>query len=204
MSGHPAGRRHRLAAVVAAFALAGAVAGCGGDNTINEQAKQGDDKGYIAGDGGVQELPADERAAPVELSGTTLAGKRWSLTDAAGQVVVLNVWGSWCKPCQAEVPHLEQAHEKWTKAKAPVQLMGLAQRDPSVDNARSALRRWGGTYPSLADDGGRALLQLQGKVVATPTTLVLDKQHRIAARVSGSVTTTTLTELVDTVLAEKS
>ncbi len=59
------------------------------------------------------------------------------------------------------------------------------------------------TYPSLAYDGGVPILSLQGKASATPTTLVLDAQGRIAARVSGPVSTTTLLGLVDDAIDEK-
>ena len=80
--------------------------------------------------------------------------------------------------------------------------MGIDQRDSNAV-ASSALKKWGVTYPSLANDDGANLQGLQRKVSATPTTLVLDKQGRIAARVSGSTTETTVRNMVDKVLAEK-
>ncbi|GAB3588085.1 TlpA family protein disulfide reductase [Calidifontibacter terrae] len=192
----------RLAGAAALLAIAG-LTGCSSDpNSIAAQAKDGDSKGYVAGDGTVQQLAVSQRGKPVTVSGTTLDGKAWSTKDAADKVVVLNVWGEWCPPCQKEIPQLQEVWTGWQKSGAPVQLMGLDQRD-SVARATAILRTKKATYPSLRDDGGRSLLALQGKAQYTPTTLVLDKQHRIAARVSGPVDASTLRGLVQDVLAGK-
>ena len=193
----------RLAAAGAAVALGLTLTACGDDaNSISSQAKQGDNKGYVAGDGQIESLAVGDRKKPVKVSGTTLQGKPWTLASAKGQVVVLNVWGSWCPPCQKELPHLQDAWSSYSSAKKPVQFVGLLQRD-SVDSASSTLAKFKVTYPSLKDDGGKTLLGLQGKVVTTPTTLVIDKQGRIAARISGETTATTLRNLVDQTLAEQ-
>ena len=79
--------------------------------------------------------------------------------------------------------------------------MGVNYRD-GVSTAQAFLRANKITYPSLQDDGGRTLLALRGKANTTPTTLVLDRQGRIAARVSGPVSATTLSALVSDVLSE--
>lgn len=191
----------RTAVLLLASGLA--LAGCGGESdSIADQAKQGDDKGYIAGDGTIQKVATADRRDPVELAGKTLDGTAWDVKNARGKVVVLNVWGAWCGPCQKEMPELQKAWSRFQQDKKPVQMMGLDQRD-SVPVARSTLQKFKVTYPSLQDDGGQSLLGLQGSVVTTPTTLVLDRQGRIAARVSGETTASTVRGLVDDVLAEK-
>ncbi|MBD2759771.1 TlpA family protein disulfide reductase [Yimella sp. cx-573] len=191
----------RRAVNAAAAALIGvALVGCGGDgNSVGAQANKGDSKGYIAGDGSIEQLAADKRGKPVVLDGKLLDGKPWTSDAAKNKVLVLNVWGSWCPPCQEELPHLEKAWQGWQKSGVPVQMMGINQRDSAV-RASATLRKFGVTYPSLQEDGGKALLALQGKVRNYPTTLVLDKNHRIAARVSGAVSEATLKGLVDDVL----
>lgn len=190
----------RLTAGAVAFLLAGSLAACSDDpNSIGAQANKGDSKGYVAGDGTIEQIGSGERGKPVSLSGKLLDGTQWSSDQATGKVVVLNVWGAWCPPCQKELPHLQKAWTGWQDSGKPVVMLGINQRD-SVQRAQATLDKFAISYPSLAEDGGRALLSLQGKVRAYPTTLVLDKQHRIAARVSGEVTESTLNGLVDDVL----
>jgi thiol-disulfide isomerase/thioredoxin len=177
---------------------------CGGDaNSITAQAKDGSRKGYISGDGAIESIDATSRAKPVALAGTTLDGKEWSAARARGKVVVLNVWASWCPPCQAEAPALAKTAAAYEKSGQPVEFMGIDTRDnPASGKATAA--RWGIPFPSLNDESGVLILALQGKVSSPPTTLVLDHSGRIAARVNGEVSAATLTGLVDDVLAEKS
>ncbi|REF30094.1 TlpA family protein disulfide reductase [Calidifontibacter indicus] len=194
-----ASRRTVLTALGGMFATA-TLAACSSDpNSVSAQANKGDSKGYVAGDGTIEQLAVSQRGKPVQLDGTLLDGKTWSSSSADGKVVVLNVWGAWCPPCQNELPHLQSAWAGWQAAGQPVVMLGINQRD-SVQRAQATLAKLKVTYPSLAEDGGKALLSLQGKVRAYPTTLVLDKEHRIAARVSGEVTEATLKGLVDDVL----
>ena len=99
----------RAAAVIAAGALTFGATACG-DGKNDEISKQAQDqKGYVGGDGTVEELPAAKRDKPVTLSGKLLDGTDWNVEQARGKVVVLNVWGAWCGPCQAEMPHLQKA-----------------------------------------------------------------------------------------------
>lgn len=192
----------RAAAVIAAGALTFGATACG-DGKNDEISKQAQDqKGYVGGDGTVEELPAAKRDKPVTLSGKLLDGTDWNVEQARGKVVVLNVWGAWCGPCGAEMPHLQKAWQSYEKSGKNVVFMGIDQRDSNAV-ASSTLKKWGVTYPSLANDDGANLQGLQRKVSATPTTLVLDAQGRIAARVSGATTETTVRNMVDKVLAEK-
>ncbi len=186
-------------ALLAAASLA--LAGCSGEgSTINDQMRQGDQKGYVAGDGTVQALVADERETVVTLEGTTLEEEPWSSADHRGEVVVINVWGSWCGPCIQETPDLEEVAGEMQEAGEPVQFVGVNIRD-SIPTALAFQERYGVSYPSLQDDGGRTRAQLEGLAVATPTTMVLDGQGRVAARVSGPVEASTLRGLVEDVLA---
>ena len=203
--GEPMSRKskvRKLMAVVAVGALSLGVAACSSDaNSIAAQAKSGDGKGFVSGDGTIERVPLDQRPAPLTLNGTTFQGTRWKVADARDNVLVLNVWGSWCGPCVAEMPHLQQVWSQVSRSGDPVQFMGINYRD-GAETAEAFLRVNKITFPSLADDGGRTLLALRGKANTTPTTLVLDRQGRIAARVSGPVTVATLTGLVKDVLGE--
>ena len=193
----------RWGAVAMAGGLALVTAACTSDpNSVESQARSGDRKGYVAGDGSIEQLPPAQRGEPVELLGTTLEGEQWSLKDKDGAVVVVNVWGSWCPPCIEETPALQKAWEKVQAERKDVVFIGMDKLE-GPETGLAFQKAKGVTYPSLAYDGGVPLLALQGKASATPTTLVLDGEGRIAARVSGPVTTSTLLGLVDDVLAEQ-
>ena len=178
------------------------ISACGSDaGSIAAQARSGDGKGYVSGDGSIERVAPDKRSSPLTLNGTTIAGTPWKVADAKGRVLVLNVWGQWCGPCVAEMPHLQRVWSALSAAGRPVQFMGINYRD-GVETARAFLRANNVTYPSLRDDGGAALLALRGTANTTPTTLVLDNRGRIAARVSGPVTVATLSALVNDLLGE--
>lgn len=183
------------------------VGACSKDaNSIAEQAKAGDGKGYVAGDGTVQQVPPAERGVPVVLAGTTVDGGSWSIdAEGAGKVVVVNVWGSWCPPCVEEQPRLQEVWSTLSAAKKPVAFVGVDTKESPATGA-AFLRANAVTYPSISNDAstGQPMLALQGKAAATPSTLVLDRQHRIAARVLGATTAATLSGLIDDVLAEPS
>lgn len=179
------------ARVLLAAALAAGLAGCAeaggtGGNTIAAQAKRGDDKGYVAGDGSVEQLAPEQRGEPIALAGTTLDGTPWSAETARGDVVVLNVWGSWCQPCEAEAPVLEEVYQQYAGAD-DVQFMGINTGETAETGAAGAAA-WGMTYPSLTDKDRLLASSLDGLANATPTTLVLDRDGRVAARISGPVT----------------
>jgi thiol-disulfide isomerase/thioredoxin len=178
------------------------VSACGSDaGSIAAQARSGDGKGYVSGDGTIERLAPDTRSSPLTLTGTTMQGTPWKVADARSHVLVLNVWGQWCGPCVAEMPHLQTVWAQLSAAGKPVEFMGVNYRD-GVQTAEAFLRANRITYPSLQDDGGATLLALRGKANTTPTTLILDGQGRIAARVSGPVTAATLSGLVNDVLAK--
>lgn len=182
--------------VVVAVLLA--VAGCssGGAQAVPDQ-------GYISGKGTVTAVGPAGRDAPVAFSGETLDGQRFDVRDHRGKVVVVNVWGSWCPPCIAEAPDLQEA---WSALEPDgVQFVGIDFRD----NTAAALaheKRFGVTYPSIEDQAGRVLLALRGSLPprAIPSTLVLDQRGRVAARVLGQVPGSTLRALVSDVLTEDS
>lgn len=190
--------RSRLAVALAVPLTAGvALAGCtsGGSSSSGLN--------YQAGDGTITVLSPDQRKPPGELRGKTVDGKDVDLAGYRGSVVVLNVWGSWCPPCQQEAPDLQAA----SVALAPkgVKFLGINTKENGNQAAAAAFERaYGITYPSLFDSPDY-LLALRGVVAANaiPSTVVVDAQGRIAARISGPTTKATLVDLVDDVLTGK-
>ena len=185
----------------AAVLLLGGTACTDDPNSVAAQAKAGDRKGYVSGDGAVETIPEADRAEPVELSGELLDGTAWDSATARGDVLVVNVWGSWCAPCVAEAPDLQKVWSELEAERAPVRFVGINFREDPARGAAFA-KKAGMTYPSLSDEesGGVLILALQGKAPTVPTTLVLDREGRIAARVNGPVSASTLRGLVDDVV----
>ena len=181
-------------ATLAVLALSACSGGPGGQAVAGQ--------GYISGDGTITTLSSPERDAPVRFAGTTLDGEAFDVRDYRGEVVVVNVWGSWCPPCIAEAPALQKV---WTQTRdRGVQFVGIDTQDNAAA-ARAHERRFGVTYPSIDDDGGRVLLGLRGTLPprAIPSTIVLDRSGRVAARVLGQVDASTLRALVSDALAER-
>ena len=157
----------------------------GGAISSNEQS-------FIAGNGVATFIPkADRKSAPA-IAGPTLDGGNFVATP--GKVMVLNVWASWCSPCRAEAPALEEL----SLAHPEVQFLGVLTRD-SLVAARAFVERFGITYPSLTDDA--LLLKFHGQLTpnAIPTTLIIDADGNVAARISGEVTYSALEDLINRV-----
>jgi thiol-disulfide isomerase/thioredoxin len=183
----------RSRSALAAVALLALLAGC--SNDIGSSG----DQGYVAGKGLITSLAVADRASPGDVSGTTIDGKPLSLDDYAGKVVVVNVWGSWCAPCRAEAPMLADAARDL--AKQDVAFLGIDSRDPSESAAKAFVRRFGIPYPSIYDQQGRTLLAFRGTLNpnAIPSTVIIDREGRVAASVLGEISRTTLYDLVEEV-----
>ena len=135
-----------------------------------------------------------------ELSGETLDGETLSTADYTGKVLVLNVWGSWCAPCRAEAPALVEA----AKQMPDVQFIGINTRDNDPATAQAFVRAFGVEYPNLYDRDGSLLLGFgQVPPKAIPSTLVIDATGRVAARMLGEVSTSTLVGVVEDVNAKQ-
>ncbi|WP_193605766.1 TlpA family protein disulfide reductase [Nocardioides dongkuii] len=161
------------------------------------------DGGYIEGDGRVTQIDPGDRADPIELTGETLDGEPVDLADLRGEVVVMNTWGAWCGACHGEMPDLVAAADELGDR---ARFLGINTRDPSREAARSFERRYDVEYPSVdASSDPAVLLAFTGvfSPKATPTTVVLDQDGRVAAVVNGPVPSTlTLVQVVEDVLAE--
>ena len=163
-------------AVLAVLALA---SGCAtGDNA---PAKEGEFT--FVSPGGQTRIfyPPQERGRVSGLAGESLLepGRRIALDGYEGKVVVLNLWGSWCGPCRSEADDLQSVQDK--TAGQGVQFVGIDVRDDRAA-ASDFVRDRKLTYPSIYDESGRTLLALKNYPRSTvPSTIVLDRQHRVAA-----------------------
>ena len=204
------GRRSRIrpvrgavgVALAAVFAVG--LSACAPD-PVSDSFLSGDNTGYVAADGAVVEIPEADRGEPVSFGGVTEDGERFDSADIAGQVTVVNFWYAGCAPCRVEADALQTVWERFEGQ--GVSFVGVNTRD-QADTARAFSTEYGVTYPSLIDvDTAEAKLAFAEAVPiqATPTTLVLDKQGRVAARIIGAIDgPSILSTLVKDALAEDS
>ncbi|WP_415951277.1 TlpA family protein disulfide reductase [Streptomyces sp. KLOTTS4A1] len=194
----PASRRVLLATGTALAALTlsactdgGTQGGGGGTN-------------FVAGKGGISTAAKGERAAAPDISGKTLEGEQLSLADYKGKIVVVNTWGSWCSPCRAEAKYLKRVSEE-TRSKG-VEFLGINTRDPEISSAIAFEEDHEIPYPSLYDPVGKQILKFPGGSLSPqsiPTTIVIDRDGKIAARFLGGISDKRLYEMINPVLAEK-
>ena len=191
---------HTLVAVLAALSVLG---GCSSASPASPSSRASDVAGqnYQSGDGSVTTWKVQSRGLPITLAGTDFEGAAVDVSSWRGDVVVLNAWYAGCPPCRAEAPDLVAFAADY--ANAGVHVLGINGVD-DAGTAQAFQRTFHVKYPSIADIGGRAIAALQGAVPvqAVPTTVVLDRSGRVAARVLGKVDAATLRALVDDVLIE--
>ncbi|UYQ63692.1 TlpA family protein disulfide reductase [Streptomyces peucetius] len=194
-----ASRAALLTALVAAGALT--LSACGDGGTSGG----GGDTNFVTGTGGVETVPKGERRSPEKLAGETLHGEQLDVADLKGKVVVLNLWGSWCGPCRAEARHFAAVAEE-TEAQG-VAFVGINTRDPKKQKAINFEKDYGIEYPSLYDPIGKLIVNAFPKGTlnpqAIPTTIVLDREGKIAARSLKALDDKGLRKMIDPVIAEK-
>lgn len=190
------------AAVLTAAALV--LTGCASNDPLAQQYRDGSDKNYVAGDGSIMEVSPADRDAPITFEGTTELGESVSSEDYLGEVLVVNFWASYCGPCRVEAPDLEKVSQEWAGKGAS--FLGINTYD-GAEQALAFSRKYGVSYPSVLDaKSGEAQLAFAGKVPpsALPTTLVLDREGRVAARILGQVQAASILDaLIETVAAEE-
>ncbi|MDW4908771.1 TlpA disulfide reductase family protein [Streptomyces sp. ADMS] len=197
--GHARSRRAvLLTATVAASALA--LTACGSGGTSGGSG----DTNFITGTDGIATVAQGKRVAAPDLSGPTIDGKQLDVADYRGKVVVLNVWGSWCGPCRLEAKNFVAVSEDLKDQ--GVQFVGINTRDTSTGPAVAFEKQYGVTYPSLYDPTGKLMLRFKKGTLnpqAIPSTLILDRQGRIAARTLQALSEDNLRKMLKPVLAEK-
>jgi thiol-disulfide isomerase/thioredoxin len=174
---------------VALMAISVLLTSCGGGGTSTSQ------ESFVSGNGSVTFINKEKRVEAPALSGMTLSGTNY--TYSVGKVAVVNVWASWCSPCRAEAPTLVALANKYSD----VAFIGILTRDNPA-TAEAFQRRFSLPYPTLIDDS--LLIGFKGSLPANaiPSTVLIDKAGRVAARISGAVTVASLSDLIERVSTE--
>jgi len=191
-------RRAVASALAASAALA--LAACDG-GAIGQDTPASNGQSFVSGSYGTTFLQAGSRPAAPAVAGTTLAGQKVTLASYRGHVLVINFWGSWCSPCRQEAPVLGTlARQFWSR---DVRFLGVDIQD-NVSGGRAFVRTFGITYPSLNDPSDEIALAFRGTVppAGIPTTLLIDRSGRIAARIVGGASYAGLKSLITKVDAK--
>ncbi len=195
--------RVRIRTAVALLLAATLLTGCAADDSLAQQYRDGSEKGYISGDFQVVEISEPERGDSVVFEGVTETGDTVISDDYRGGVLVVNFWYAACGPCIVEAPLLEEVWQDYQDQ--DVAFLGVNTYDQPA-TALSFARDNNITYPSVIDvnDGQVKLAFAQlTPIQATPTTLVIDRDGRVAARIIGQLATASiLSTLVADTLAE--
>ena len=189
--------------IAAAAATAALLAGC---STGHDAVAQGGTFEFVA-PGGQTDIfydPPEKRSRPGPISGPDLLdpAKTRSVADFAGQVVVINIWGQWCGPCRTEIGQLQQVYQQTRDA--GVAFLGIDVRDNNRDAAVDFVTDRSITFPSIYDPAMRTMIAFGGKYPTTviPSTVVLDREHRVAAVFLRELLAQDLRPLVDRLVAE--
>jgi thiol-disulfide isomerase/thioredoxin len=186
--------------MLSAFVLVSS--GCATDS-LAEQFREGDNKNYIAGDGTVTEFALGSRPKAADWSGVSESGDSLSSDHLAGVITVINFWYAGCAPCRVEMPELIELQDEFLGDQ--VQFIGVNVRDTS-ETALAFARQINLNFPSVMDaKTGSVVLAFTGVVTpqAVPTTLVIDSEGNVSARVLGRIDKGILEELIKTVISEK-
>ncbi|WP_371669845.1 TlpA family protein disulfide reductase [Streptomyces sp. NBC_00289] len=197
----PTRTRNRAALLTAGAAVAAlTLSACGSGGTSGGSGNTN----FVTGTNGIATVAKDGRSVAPELAGETVNGTRLDVADYKGKVVVLNVWGSWCPPCRAEAKNFEKVYQD-VKGQG-VQFVGINTRDTSVGPAKAFEADYGITYPSLYDPTGKLMLRFKKGTLnpqLIPSTLVIDRDGRVAARALQALSEDKLRSMLKPVLAEK-
>jgi thiol-disulfide isomerase/thioredoxin len=190
--------RRALVALCCAALLAGCSTGSDQVDVNN-----GGEFRFVAGTPAGEVIPVGERASAPEFSGTLLDGEPFESGQLAGQVAVLNFWGSWCAPCRVETPEFSEVSADL--ADDGVRFLGINVKETDEQFATAFVDRFAIAFPSIYDPRGEVALAFRDYPAnAIPSTIVLDPRGRVAAVYTGAVSQEDLRSVLDRVLQEGS
>lgn len=155
---------------------------------------------FVAGTPDGEVIPERERAAAPRFSGELLDGSEFDSASLSGDIVVINFWGSWCAPCRLETPEFQQVYDDFSAD--GVSFLGINVKDDR-QLAQAFLDDNAITFPSVFDPRGEvALIFRDYPANAIPSTIILDREGRVAAVYVAVVAGEELRRVLETLLAE--
>jgi thiol-disulfide isomerase/thioredoxin len=190
--------RHTAVRIAVALAATLILVSCARTGT-DEQSQNAGQVGYPTVPRNLTRISPDQRQVLPTISGPALGSNQTiSTQEYRGKVVVINVWGSWCPPCRKEAPDLQAAS---VETKDVAQFVGITSKDYDPAPAEAFVRSFKITYPSIYDPTGKVLLAFAGELPpsAIPSTMIIDREGRLAVRVLSEVSKITLVDMINDV-----
>ncbi|WML60508.1 redoxin domain-containing protein [Neobacillus sp. PS2-9] len=127
----------------------------------------------------------------------TLDGQEVKLSDMVGKKVILNFWATWCPPCKAEMPHMQEFYEKQKNNQVTILAVNLTTSEKSSDNIGAFVKDYGLTFPIVLDSEGQVGQTYQD--VTIPTSYIIDTKGVIRKKIVGPMDKEMMTELLQSV-----
>ena len=146
-------------------------------------------------------VPQEQRTAGPKLELSDIRGRKQQLSNLKGKVIVLNFWATWCAPCKAEMPEITHVYAAYHER--GVEFLGAAYEERSGrPKVQEFMKNYEMQFPVWLEVSEGAMKAF-GVGPGVPATIILDSQHRIAARIPGPTDGAQLKELIDRVLSEE-
>ncbi len=130
---------------------------------------------------------------------TTLDGGSFDLASERGNVVLLNLWATWCVPCRYEIPELQKLHDK--NASRGFKVIGVSLDDGGADLVKQFVAEHKMTYPVLLDPDGKLANIFQTSSV--PTTVLIDRKGKIVWKQLGAISEGDVSKALEAAINEK-
>jgi thiol-disulfide isomerase/thioredoxin len=145
---------------------------------------------------GTVKEPAARKPMP-EFTMPAMSGANWTLSEQAGKVILVNFWATWCPPCRAETPALVNIANQY-RARG-FEVVGVTLDDDPPRVVPQFVSRYRVSYPILVPT---AESPLAGAIESLPTSLLVDKQGRVARTYIGAVDEADLAADIERLLIE--
>lgn len=116
----------------------------------------------------------------------TLEGDKLTLSEYRGQKIILNMWASWCPPCIAEMPDMQEFYTNHQTDGIEILAINMTESEKNIENVSKFIEDFSLTFPIVLDEKSQVADLYQ--VTTIPTTYILDSKGRIEQKIIGPIT----------------